>query len=225
MTSDPNSAAARRPAPELSPAERKALRAQAHHLDPVVAVGDAGLTPGVLAETDRALSAHGLIKIRVHGDDRERRLAILDEICASLGCAPVQTIGKLLVVWREKPETGTGGDAGTARRRAGRQTKKAAGSGQKASAAKRKPAAKAPSRARPATAGASPARKAPGTGPARKAAGTSPARKAPAAKPGGTGARKPAAKAATGGARKPAAAGLTRSARPGSGTRARRRAP
>jgi putative YhbY family RNA-binding protein len=113
--------------PELSSAERKALRAQAHHLDPVVTVGDAGLTAAVMAEANRALDAHGLIKIRVHGDDRAQRLGILDELCATLGCAPVQTIGKLLVVWRRKPETGSGGDAGTARRRPERLTKKVAG--------------------------------------------------------------------------------------------------
>jgi len=87
MTTAPTSA--RRAVPELTSAERKALRALAHHLDPVVTVGDAGLTPAVLADTGRALTAHGLIKIRVHGDDREQRLAILDEICSTLGCAPV----------------------------------------------------------------------------------------------------------------------------------------
>lgn len=211
MTTAPTSA--RRAVPELTSAERKALRALAHHLDPVVTVGDAGLTPAVLAETGRALTAHGLIKIRVHGDDREQRLAILDEICSTLGCAPVQAIGKLLVVWREKPETGTGGDAGTARRRPGRQTKKAAGAGQKAAVARRaaagKPAApgkapaKAPSRARPAGAATVPGRKAPAK--AKTAAkGRAPARA---------------------GAGRAAASGLTRSARPGSGTRARRRAP
>lgn len=211
MTTAPTSA--RRAVPELTSAERKALRALAHHLDPVVTVGDAGLTPAVLAETGRALTAHGLIKIRVHGDDREQRLAILHEICSTLGCAPVQAIGKLLVVWREKPETGTGGDAGTARRRPGRQTKKAAGAGQKAAVARRaaagKPAApgkapaKAPSRARPAGAATVPGRKAPAK--AKTAAkGRAPARA---------------------GAGRAAASGLTRSARPGSGTRARRRAP
>lgn len=211
MTTAPTSA--RRAVPELTSAERKALRALAHHLDPVVTVGDAGLTPAVLAETGRALTAHGLIKIRVHGDDREQRLAILDEICSTLGCAPVQAIGKLLVVWREKPETGTGGDAGTARRRPGRQTKKAAGAGQKAAVARRaaagKPAApgkapaKAPSRARPAGAATVPGRKAPAK--AKTAAkGRAPERA---------------------GAGRAAASGLTRSARPGSGTRARRRAP
>jgi RNA-binding protein len=132
MTPDTDLAAQQDRTLELSPAERKALRAVAHHLDPVVAIGDAGLSESVLAETDRALAAHGLVKIRVHGDDRDRRLQMLDEICARLGCARVQAIGKLLVVWRPKPETGTGGNAGTARRRPGRQTKKAAGAGQTA---------------------------------------------------------------------------------------------
>ena len=58
---------------ELSTAERKAHRAEAHHLDPVVMIGNDGLTPSVLKETDAALNAHGLIKIRVLGDDRAAR--------------------------------------------------------------------------------------------------------------------------------------------------------
>ncbi|MGE0806627.1 MAG: YhbY family RNA-binding protein, partial [Burkholderiaceae bacterium] len=70
----------------LSPAERKALRARAHHLDPVVMIGEAGLSQAVIAEADRALAAHELIKIRVHGDDRLRRQTVMAEICAALGC-------------------------------------------------------------------------------------------------------------------------------------------
>ena len=128
------------PAPELSAARRKELRALAHHLDPVVTIGDAGLSAAVLAETERALAAHGLVKIRVHGDDRERRAAMLAEICERLGCAPVQSIGKLLVVWREKRETGTGGDAGTARRKPVRQNKKAIGAGKATASAGGRPA-------------------------------------------------------------------------------------
>ncbi len=84
----------------LDAAQRKALRADAHHLKPVVMVGDAGLTPSVLAETDRALTAHGLIKVRVQGDDRDARAQALQSLCETLGCAPVQTIGKVLVLWR-----------------------------------------------------------------------------------------------------------------------------
>lgn len=87
----------------LTPAERKTLKARAHALDPVVLVGDAGLTPGVLAEVERSLTAHELIKVRVAGDDREARLAMRERIVEELGAAPVQTIGKLLVFYRQKP--------------------------------------------------------------------------------------------------------------------------
>lgn len=88
---------------ELSPATRRELRARAHHLDPVVSVAGNGLTSNVLKEIDVALKAHELIKIRVYGDDRDTRAAYLAEICAQLGCLSVQTIGKLLVVFRANP--------------------------------------------------------------------------------------------------------------------------
>ncbi len=86
----------------LSAAERQTLKGRAHRLDPVVIVGAEGLTPSVLAEIDRALKAHELIKIRVmaEGNTRER---FLGEICAATDAAPVQHIGKILVVYRERP--------------------------------------------------------------------------------------------------------------------------
>jgi putative YhbY family RNA-binding protein len=87
----------------ISIAQRKDLRAQAHHLNPTVMVGQSGLTDAVVKEVDAALKAHGLIKIRVFGDDRELRQHCLTEICERLNAAPVQHIGKLLVVWRPKP--------------------------------------------------------------------------------------------------------------------------
>jgi putative YhbY family RNA-binding protein len=87
----------------LTPAARKSLKARAHALDPVVLVGDAGLTPGVLAEIERSLVAHELIKVRVTGDDRDARLAMRDRIVAELDAASVQVIGKLLVFYRERP--------------------------------------------------------------------------------------------------------------------------
>jgi len=87
----------------LTPAERSALRAKAHHLEPVVIVGDAGLTPAVLREIDVHLKSHELIKIRVHGDDREARAAMIDTICEALSAAAVQHIGKTLVIYRPKP--------------------------------------------------------------------------------------------------------------------------
>jgi putative YhbY family RNA-binding protein len=91
------------PAIELSIAERKAHRAEAHHLDPVVMIGNDGLTPAVQKEVDAALNAHGLIKVRVLGDDRAARDAIYLQLTDQLGAAPIQHIGKLLVLWRPKP--------------------------------------------------------------------------------------------------------------------------
>ena len=89
---------------ELTPAERKAPRAEAHHLDPVVMIGGDGLTPAVMKETDAALNAPGLIKIRVHGDDRAAREAIYLQLADELNAAPIQHIGKLLVLWRPQPK-------------------------------------------------------------------------------------------------------------------------
>jgi putative YhbY family RNA-binding protein len=91
------------PALLLSQAERKAHRAQAHHLDPVVIVGQDGLSSAVTREIDAALKAHGLIKVRVMSDDRAAREAILAQLAETLGAAPVQHIGKLLVLWRPIP--------------------------------------------------------------------------------------------------------------------------
>ena len=92
------------PAIQLSVAERKAHRAEAHHLDPVVMIGNDGLTPAVKKETDAALKAHGLIKVRVFGDDRAQRDAIYQQLAEELNAAPIQHIGKLLVLWRPMPE-------------------------------------------------------------------------------------------------------------------------
>jgi RNA-binding protein len=90
---------------KLTPVERAALRSEAHALDPVVLVGEAGLTPAVIKEIDRSLDAHGLIKVRVFGDDREARIEMYQTICEQLEAAPVQHIGKLLVMYRPKKET------------------------------------------------------------------------------------------------------------------------
>ena len=86
---------------ELTPENRRALRARAHGLNPVVSIAENGLTESVLKEIDACLKSHELIKIRVYGDERALRESYLAEICATLGAAPVQHIGKLLVVWRE----------------------------------------------------------------------------------------------------------------------------
>ena len=88
---------------QLTPAQRKVHRAEAHHLDPVVMIGNDGLTAAVTREADAALKAHGLIKIRVLGDDRAAREAIYMQLADALNAAPIQHIGKLLVLWRPLP--------------------------------------------------------------------------------------------------------------------------
>ena len=87
----------------LTPAQRKDHRAEAHHLDPVVMIGGDGLTAAVKKEIDLALNSHGLIKVRVFSDDRAAREAMFAALADELGAAPIQHIGKLLVLWRPMP--------------------------------------------------------------------------------------------------------------------------
>lgn len=89
---------------EITAAQRRALRARAHSLNPVVIVSQNGLSDSVMKEIERSLEHHELIKIRVFGDQREERETYLATICETLGAAPVQHIGKLLVIWRPAPE-------------------------------------------------------------------------------------------------------------------------
>jgi putative YhbY family RNA-binding protein len=102
---------------ELAPTQRRALRAAAHHLNPVVSISQKGLTPSVLAEIDRCLKAHELIKVRLYGIEREDREALFIEICTALICAEVQHIGNLLVLWRENPKDASAQESAPARRR------------------------------------------------------------------------------------------------------------
>ncbi|TMG81968.1 MAG: ribosome assembly RNA-binding protein YhbY [Betaproteobacteria bacterium] len=116
--------------PPITPARRRELRAKAHHLHPVVRVGQHGLTPAVIREIDVNLRAHELIKVRVFSEARDERRALLDRICAALDAAPVQQIGKLLVLWRPAPESAperepaesTRNVSGAKRTRAGKST-------------------------------------------------------------------------------------------------------
>ncbi len=94
------------PTSSLSSSARRALRAAAHHLDPVVMMGQHGLTPAVLHEIDLALTAHALIKVRAGSDEREIRDGYLAEICEKLSCESVQHLGKLFVLWRNADGAG-----------------------------------------------------------------------------------------------------------------------
>ena len=114
----------------LTTAARAVLRARAHDLSPLVRISAKGLSETVLKEIDRCLTAHELLKIRLFDADREARELMLAEICAAVDAAPVQHIGKLLVIWREKPaEVAATPVAPPRRRSAPRLTKKAMAEG------------------------------------------------------------------------------------------------
>jgi putative YhbY family RNA-binding protein len=87
----------------LTASQRRALRARAHALHPVAAVGHNGLSASVIAEIDRCLTAHELIKVRVFSKDRADRETLLAAICEAVDAAPVQHVGNILVVFRELP--------------------------------------------------------------------------------------------------------------------------
>jgi RNA-binding protein len=86
----------------LTPSERKALKAKAHKLDPVVQIGDKGLTEQVIAEIDRALRAHELIKVRAAALDRDAREEVFEQIAEKTQAQAVQHIGKVFVLFRKK---------------------------------------------------------------------------------------------------------------------------
>ena len=88
----------------LSPRQRAALKARAHALGPVVTLGQAGASEGVVAEVDRSLTAHGLIKVKLAGSDRESRTELTEILCERTGAAAVQQVGRVLVLWRPRPD-------------------------------------------------------------------------------------------------------------------------
>ena len=87
----------------LNAADRKALKAKAHKLEPVVQIGSKGLTDELLAEIERALNAHELIKVRAAGLERRARDEAVDSICRKTGAEEVQQVGKVFVIFRKKP--------------------------------------------------------------------------------------------------------------------------
>lgn len=109
---------------QLTSIERRELRARAHSLNPVVSIAENGLSDSVLKEIDLCLKSHQLIKIRVYGDSREDREAYLKQICDDLQAAPVQHIGKLLVIWRPNPEAEAAKAARRPRRAEPRRSKR-----------------------------------------------------------------------------------------------------
>ena len=88
----------------LTPVERKALKAKAHKLEPVVQIGAKGLTEEVIAEIDRALKAHELIKVRAGSLDRDARDGAFGSICERTGAESLQQVGKVCVLFRKRPD-------------------------------------------------------------------------------------------------------------------------
>ena len=89
----------------LNKSQRQHLRSLAHHLNPVVIIGGAGLTDNVMAEIENALSHHELIKVRVNAGDRDERTDMIAKIIATTSAEAIQTIGHIVVLFRraEKP--------------------------------------------------------------------------------------------------------------------------
>lgn len=94
----------------LTPRERAHLKARAHALEPRVQVGHGGLTTAVVAEIDRALTAHELIKVKILDGDRDVRDEIGDAICEKTDASLVQQVGKVYVLWRPTPDDPVGSD-------------------------------------------------------------------------------------------------------------------
>jgi len=88
----------------LSAAEKKTLRQIAHHLEAVVTVGDQGVSDGVIAETERALHDHELIKVKLAVSDRSARHAMGNGLAESCAAEIVQAIGKVIVLYRANPK-------------------------------------------------------------------------------------------------------------------------
>lgn len=88
----------------LTSAVKKQYRSIAHHLNPVVIVSENGLSEGLIAEVDRALTDHELIKVRISVADRESKGLLIEELCQQTKAELVQTIGKMAVLFRKSRE-------------------------------------------------------------------------------------------------------------------------
>ena len=80
------------------------LRRIAHHLNPVVSIGDSGLTDAVVAETERALRDHELIKVKIHSESRDERKAFCTDLAERCSAQIVQSIGKIVILYKDNPE-------------------------------------------------------------------------------------------------------------------------
>ena len=88
----------------LTEPQRKYLRRLGHDRDPVVLVGQGGISPNLVAELDRALGDHELVKVRARVGDRDARDAILAELAILTGAEIVQRIGHIALYFRRNPD-------------------------------------------------------------------------------------------------------------------------
>ena len=88
----------------LTSRERAHLKSRAHALEPIVQVGQGGVSEAVAAELDRALTAHELIKVKINGTDRDIRQEVIEAICARTDAVAVYKVGKIVVLWRPAPK-------------------------------------------------------------------------------------------------------------------------
>lgn len=88
----------------MDTATKKMLKAKAHHLKPVVLVGSNGVTGSVIAETDAALKAHELIKVKIYGAEKEDRMLMSEELTNKVQAELVQMIGNISVLFRKREE-------------------------------------------------------------------------------------------------------------------------
>ncbi|UYF99577.1 MULTISPECIES: YhbY family RNA-binding protein [unclassified Halomonas] len=88
----------------LSQAQKKAFRSIGHHLNPVVTVSENGISETLLAEFDRALRDHELIKVKLALPERDDRAAMIQELATEGGAELIQTIGKMALFYRRNPK-------------------------------------------------------------------------------------------------------------------------
>jgi RNA-binding protein len=88
----------------LTPSQRAQLKARSHALEPVVVVGQAGASDSVIAEVERSLTAHELIKVKLAGADRDTRRDLTRVLSERTGAAIVQQVGRVLVLWRPRTD-------------------------------------------------------------------------------------------------------------------------
>ena len=88
----------------LTEKQKREFRQRGHALKPVVTIGSAGLSQGVLRELGLSLEHHELMKIRLSGADREGRRQLIEEICHACHAEPVQAIGAIALIYRKRQE-------------------------------------------------------------------------------------------------------------------------